>query len=403
MITPGLSRITRLLQNVSISWRAIHVAGTNGKGSICAYVSAMLGAAGLSCGRFTSPHLIDRWDCINVNGKAVRQSLFQDVEARVHAKNKGINASEFEVLTATAFELFQQEKVQVGIVEVGMGGKDDATNVIQNPYATVISKIGMDHQAYLGDSIKSIAHHKAGIMKHGVPCVIDDTIDQGVMDVLEEAAAAKQVPLLYSSEALNTVRGNLPRDTTLEEHQVTNLALAYLALDVTMQTLGQEYDIQTVLNAAIELPWPGRLQTLDLSNLAGRSQTVLLDGAHNVQSAEVLKLYVDRQLRSGEAYQVTWLMALSKGKDIREILKAATRPGDRLVAMQFGPVDGMPWVHPASTQDIQEAASQVGLEVDLSRNSDLKSTLIRAAKMAKGPVVIAGSLYLVSDVLRLLR
>ena len=338
-----------------------------------------------------------------MNGKTIRQSLFQDVEARVHAKIKDINASEFEVLTATAFELFQQEKVQVGIVEVGMGGKDDATNVIQNPYATVISKIGMDHQAYLGDSIESIAHHKAGIMKHGVPCVIDDTNDQRVMDILGEAAAAKQVPLLYSSQALNTVRGKLPRDTTLEEHQVTNLALAYLSLDITMQALGKEYDIQKVLNAAIALPWPGRLQMVDLSHLVGRSQTVLLDGAHNVQSAEVLKSYVDRQLRSGEAYQVTWVMAFSKGKDIREILKAATRPGDRLVATQFGPVDGMPWVHPASIEDIQEAASQVGLEVDLSQNSDLKSTLIRAAKMGKGPVVIAGSLYLVSDVLRLLR
>ena len=403
MITPGLSRITKLLRDVPISWRAVHVAGTNGKGSICAYVSAMLGAAGVTCGRFTSPHLIDRWDCIHVNGHTVRQSLFQDVEARVHAKTKDINASEFEVLTATAFELFQQEKVQLGIVEVGMGGRDDATNVIQNPYATVISKIGMDHQAYLGESIKSIAQHKAGIMKHGVPCVIDDTNDQRVIDVVQEAATAKDVPLIYSSKAVATIQRNLPRDTILEDHQITNLALAYLALDVTMRALGQQYDVQAILNAAIELPWPGRLQTLDLSNLVGRSQTVLLDGAHNVQSAEVLHSYIDRRLRGGDTQQVTWVMAISKGKDIREILKAATRPGDRLVATEFAPVDGMPWVHPASTQDIREAASQVGLEVDLSQDSDLKSTLIRAAKVGKGPVVIAGSLYLVSDVLRLLR
>ena len=321
----------------------------------------------------------------------------------MHAKTEDIDASEFEVLTATAFDLFQQEKVQVGIVEVGMGGRDDATNILQNPYATVISKIGMDHQAYLGESIKSIAQHKAGIMKHGVPCVVDDTNDQRVMDVVQEAAAAKKVPLIYSSRAVTTIRRNLPRDTILEDHQVTNLALAYLALDVTMQALGQEYDVQAILNAAIEMPWPGRLQTLDLSNLLGRSQTVLLDGAHNVQSAEVLKSYVDRQLRRGETHQVTWLMALSKGKDICEIIKAATRPGDRLVATEFGPVDGMPWVHPAPLHEIQEAASKADLEVHFSQDSTLSSTLKEAANLARGPMVVAGSLYLVSDVLRLLR
>ena len=175
MIDLGLARIGRLLQATPQSWRAIHVAGTNGKGSICAYLSAALRSNGLSCGRFTSPHLIDRWDCINVNGRAVSETVFRDVEKAVRQRDQAesLGATEFELLAATAFGVFQREKVEVGVVEVGLGGKLDATNALRHKVVTVIAKIGLDHQSFLGNTLEEIALQKAGIMRPGVPCVVD--------------------------------------------------------------------------------------------------------------------------------------------------------------------------------------------------------------------------------------
>ena len=192
MIKPGLARISQLLKNTALPWKAIHVAGTNGKGSVCAYLSAMLNADNIPFGRFTSPHLIDRWDCIMINGKTVDRELFVSTEDKVEKYNKtqGIGASEFELLTATAFTLFSQEKVKIGVVEVGMGGTEDATNILQDPAVTVITKIGEDHQKFLGSTKQEITDHKAGILKPGVPCVVDSTNDQQVIARIQERASA---------------------------------------------------------------------------------------------------------------------------------------------------------------------------------------------------------------------
>ncbi|KAJ5665721.1 uncharacterized protein N7477_008169 [Penicillium maclennaniae] len=150
MIELGLSRVSSLLQQSSLTWKAIHIAGTNGKGSISAYLSHLLSNEGVRCGRFTSPHLIDRWDCITVGERVVQESLFRQIEDQVKLRDQrlGIGASEFELLTATAFEIFNHEKVEVGVIEVGMGGRLDATNILSDVLVSVIAKIGMDHQAF---------------------------------------------------------------------------------------------------------------------------------------------------------------------------------------------------------------------------------------------------------------
>ena len=142
MIELGLARISTLLRHTPQPWKAIHVAGTNGKGSICAYLSAMLNASGVRCGRFTSPHLIDRWDCITINDETVRESIFKDAESLVLGRNstEKIGASEFELLTATAFEVFAKEKIEMGVIEVGLGGRLDATNAMENKAVTIISR-----------------------------------------------------------------------------------------------------------------------------------------------------------------------------------------------------------------------------------------------------------------------
>lgn len=403
MIELGLARISRLLSYTPQPWKAIHVAGTNGKGTICAYLSAMLHASGVKCGRFTSPHLIDRWDCITINEKAVKESVFREAEELVLKRNQadGIGASEFELLTATAFEVFAKEKIEMGVVEVGLGGKLDATNALKNKVVTIISKIGLDHQAFLGDTIEEIALHKAGIMRPGVPCVVDQSNTPSILSAVQTYAEEIGTDLILSSTESSFLDG-LPEED-FEPHQWQNLACAYTAFHLAYTK--PESPLHRLQSAIQTISWPGRQQMISIRSITGQGEPVLLDGAHNIQSAEVLGSYVQRRLRK-DGEKVTWVMAASQGKELGGILKPLLKPGDCVAAVQFGPVDGMPWVQAMASEHILDAASAAGVPVMQLHNSfnDISGALKWATTVAGGgPIVIAGSLYLVSDVLRILR
>lgn len=382
------------------------MAGTNGKGSICAYLSAMLRAAGIRSGRFTSPHLIHRWDCISLDDRVVDESLFLEMERLINdrAESCRIRASEFERLTATAFEIFTRAGVEVAVVETGMGGRLDATNVLSNPLVTVISKIGLDHQAYLGDSLEAIAYHKAGIMKQDIPCIVDNTNHRGVLDVVaENARRVPAGPLILAPNAqTDLLWAHLSRED-YEPHQQTNLACAVAAMGIALDRAGHRANVEALLPSLGHVQWPGRLQLLSIEAVTGRKEEVLVDGAHNGQSAEVLGSYVDRRLRLG-ASAVTWVIAMSAGKDSGAILSNLIRSGDNVVALEFGPVDGMPWVHPAPSSEILAAVKTLPNShpgrLD-EAGADVKLALQKATDMsAGGPLVMAGSLYLVADILR---
>ncbi|KAI4264203.1 MAG: hypothetical protein L6R42_000669 [Xanthoria sp. 1 TBL-2021] len=410
MIQPGLARISRLLEHSSLPWRAVHVAGTNGKGSVCAYVSAMLHAANIKTGRFTSPHLIDRWDSVTIEEKTIDESKFRKAEDAVKLRDSSgdIRASEFELLTATAFELFTQEKVQVGVIEVGVGGRYDATNIVQHPLVTVITKIGRDHQPLLGTSIEEIANHKAGIMKPGAACIVDATNSDSVLQVL--GATAREVgaePFHRSPSDSGQESADLQKylaKSDLEPHQRINLGLAYRAALIAAQQVAPAVSSRALLEGARESVWPGRLQTLKIRALTGRGEPVILDGAHNTQSAEVLGFYVNERVRT-KTGPITWIIAASLGKDLWELLSHLFQSHDNIVAVEFGPVDGMPWVLPVDAESILEVARSLGVDGLLANaGKDVLRSLQLAAKTATGdPIVICGSLYLVSDVLRLLR
>ena len=402
MIDLGLARVGRLVQHTPQTWKAIHVAGTNGKGSICAYISAMLTASGLSYARFTSPHLIDRWDCIDVNGKPVSEAVFLDAEDAIKQRDKEgrIGATEFELLTATAFEIFHRQRVEYGVVEVGLGGKLDATNVLKQKAVTVLAKIGLDHQAFLGNTIEEIALQKAGIMRPAVPCVVDGSNQASVLRVVEEHSREVGAEIHFPSTAsiADAVAGE-----RFEPHQIQNLACAHMAFRLACPE--QDRPLSQFLSSIKQIQWPGRLQRLDIHKVTGHPQEVLLDGAHNPQSAEVLAHYVETHLRSG-GLPVTWVLAATQGKDMAGIFGLLLKPGDQVAAVRFGPVDGMPWVQPAEPAELLELASRHGVEDRATHNAgdDVKDALVWASKAAAGgPVVIAGSLYLVSSVLRLLR
>lgn len=410
MIELGISRISRLLQQTPLSWKAIHIAGTNGKGSISAYLSHLLAAGGIRCGRFTSPHLIDRWDCITIDEKVVQESLFRQIEASVKLRDRslGIGASEFELLTATAFEIFNHERVEVGVVEVGMGGRLDATNILNNVLVSVISKIGLDHQAMLGDSIEQIAREKAGILKPGVPCVIDGTNSVEVLKTIQcrvkelrlRSVFALPDALDMEPEALTRVFKRLD----LLPHQRMNMRCAVLALQFALSEIRPELEIDPLIAELAHVEWPGRLQNIVLEPLVSRREPILLDGAHNSQSAEVLGQYVDSRLRPLRG-SVTWVIAASRGKDLDGLFHSFIKPGDRVATTSFGPVDGMPWIRAVGTSSLATCVQSIkGIGEVKEFEGDIHAAIDWACGAAAGdPLVIAGSLYLVSDVFRLLR
>jgi len=472
MIELGLQRISRLLSKTHLPWRAIHVAGTNGKGSICVYISGMLEAYNNSPsrlakkqprirhGRFTSPHLIDRWDCISINQQPVSSTLFHEIEKKVLLRNarEEINASEFEVLTATAFEIFTHEKVDIGVIEVGMGGRLDATNVLGQPVereppeetitraaplVTAIAKIGLDHQNFLGSTLQAIAAEKAGILKPGVPLVYDSSNPTEVTNTFQTLASQIGAPISLLKSLITTTPTMLPSaqalSHTLPRSDLVILGLApegstpihtrqntSVALQATLLALNQfipsTIDKSDLLPSLLAVPsqtiFPGRLQALNIKPLTGRVRPVLLDGAHNAQSAAVLAEAV-AELRSTSdgspaSGKVTWLLAASDSKNIEELLAPLLKPGDAFCAVEFGPVDGMPWVKAMSSAKVARAAKAAvegglsGAGVVESDESafgrDVAGGLKKASEVAnEGPLVVAGSLYLVGSVLRALR
>lgn len=411
MIELGLSRIGQLVKHSPLTWKAIHVAGTNGKGSITAYISGILTEAGVLTGRFNSPHLIDRWDCITIQDHPVSKSFFSQVEDEVNHRNEKLElrASEFEVLTATAFEIFNRAHVEVGVVEVGLGGRLDATNVLspQDVLVSAISKIGLDHLSLLGPDLSAIAREKAGIMKANVPCVVDGTNETTVLEVLHKQAEIVKSRLSLAtpgaaSHVMTLLQPFIQR-LNMVPHQQANLLVAVEALKAVESSLDLKSTIEDSLHVIPHIAWPGRLQTINLLPIIGRDAVALLDGAHNTQSAEVLSDYVDQRIRP-HSRSVTWILAASKGKDVAELVRCILRPQDNVIATKFGPVDGMPWVGPVETAEIVQAAKQVSDRVTTTESETVKTALHYLSQSHEpGAIVIAGSLYLVSDVLRLLR
>ncbi|KAG0633225.1 Mur ligase [Tuber brumale] len=426
MIDLGLKRIARLVRDQGkFPWRAIHVAGTNGKGSVCAYISSCLESSDIPSARFTSPHLVDRWDCITLNGAPVSEELFLATEATVKQKNvqENIDASEFEILTATAFEIFSRERIDLAVVEVGIGGRLDATNVIEPPIVAVITKIGLDHQTFLGSSLEEIAREKGGVIKAGSRCIVDGTNEEKVLAVLGKMAEEAGAESFHAVRPEMVGEGGRGDGSVCEitteafgrqrfegfltgNYQPANLSCAVHALSY----LSMEYPsitASTILAGVRNTRWPGRMDTVDLSCLfPGQERRVLLDGAHNTQAALALSDYVTKGLRTGGKF-VSWNIAASKGKDVKEMLGILLRPGDKVVAVEFGPVDGMPWVTATSTGDIIGAVRELfGEEIEaVDGGKDVLGGVKVALELAgeEGRTVVAGSLYLAGDLIRLLR
>jgi folylpolyglutamate synthase/dihydrofolate synthase len=418
MIKLGLERASRLCNPIPQPWKAIHVAGTNGKGSVCAFITNALRAHGLKCGTFTSPHLIDKWDCIKINGLPIQGSVFSKIEEHLRARDSAeeIGASEFELLTASAFQAFTDENVDLAVVECGMGGGRDATNVLKHKEVAVITRIGLDHQEFLGEDIRQIAAEKCGIFTYDIEVIYDHHNDPDVITEIRyqtHAAATRPAPSPFfyaphykiSNPRVAHYKDSFDQKFGPDSYLSSNALVAYRAAHVflTRQKLVPENNL--LARAIMATKIPGRMQHLDLEPLVGQPTKALIDGAHNAQAIERLQHDGIKGLR--QSGPISWVFAFSEGKPLDEMILPLIQPGDTVAAVEFGPVDGMEWKRPTPSLHIKEFLdSQNLLDVknkDFGRN--IRDGLIWSADKTHGThsVAIIGSLYLASDVLRMLR
>lgn len=321
-INLGLQRIKlvlALLDNPQKNYKIIHVAGTNGKGSTCKTVNQILiehfKNTDKKIGLFTSPHLFSYCERIKINNVDIKEEIFDRLVNDIDnfAKNNNIELSEFELITAVALHYFYIQKVDYVILEVGLGGKYDATNVI-NPIITAITTIDLDHTERLGDTIGKIALQKAGIIKKNIPIVISK--DNKGLEVIKKVAELNNSKVIEVDK--NDVHYNL---NLLGEHQKENTALA-LAI---VKNIGLDIKEETIKKALNDVNWKFRLEY-------DKNKNILIDGAHNPSGIKALRDFLDKNFKDKKKI---FLFGCLKNKDYKTMLDILIRPEDKLYFYEF--------------------------------------------------------------------
>jgi dihydrofolate synthase/folylpolyglutamate synthase len=409
----GLERIQVLLGALGYPQRRVpivHVAGSNGKGSVCAYLSSALWAAGYRVGRYTSPHLVSWRERICINDQPIAADDLRRALDRVIAAIDSDQPSptQFEVFTAAAWLFFAEAEVDVAVIEVGLGGRLDATNVVETPLVSVITSLSREHWQRLGPTLADIAREKAGILKAGRPAVIGPLPPEAEA-VVKARLAELDCPVVWPRSA-QPVEENQARYETAQasltyplpfpgEHQLSNSALAVAAL-LELRRQGWEISDAAMVQGMASARWPGRLQWTTWQDDAGQPHPLLIDGAHNPAAAEVLRRYVDTQFTKSDGLPpattstanqgVAWLMGMLTTKDHREVFEALLRPGDSLYLV---PVPE----HLSATPD-ELAAVAKAVCPDLyhcGTYADLHQGLAALARDLASLKVFCGSLYLI--------
>ena len=362
----------------------IHVAGTNGKGSTCAFMRAMMEAAGLSVHVFTSPHLVRFNERIRLAGEIVDDARLIDWLERTHDAIKGQEITQFEATTATALLAFSEVPADVLILEVGLGGSYDATNVIDQPALSVITPIDFDHKAFLGSDIRKIAGEKAGIIKSGRPALT--AIQRKICDdVIAKRAEDVGAPL-YRLKA--HFIDAMPEDLgLLGEHQRANAALAAMAV----QLFGNStiIDQNAIFEGARNVVWPARMQRLKDGPLTALApnQEIWLDGGHNPHAARAIA----RQLNNMPG-RTALVAAMLASKDATGYFMPF-----RQVQPEVFTLPNAPGHQGAEPQALAEAATNAGLKA--AAYDSLEAALKAAATTGVDRILICGSLYLAGEVL----
>lgn len=431
----GLERITRLLDDLGNPHHRvpiIHVAGTNGKGSVCAYLSSILKQAGYRVGRYISPHLVSWRERICINDMPIESAelykLLLEIQQKIHQATRRDRPSptQFEVITAAAWLYFARQAVDVAVMEVGLGGRLDATNVCDRPLVTVVTSISREHWQRLGPTVADIAGEKAGILKSGCPAVIGELPPEADA-VVRQRIEALGCPAFWVPPAEDLghaqarYRPVYPSDSTSESdsisntdtakdlvyplplpgpHQLMNSALAIATLQV-LRDQGWGIPDAAIVEGLRQTRWPGRIQWV-----TWRGHQVLIDGAHNPAAAAALRQYVDRRVNESveggdrPLSSIHWVMGMLSTKDHGDVFKALLRDGD---ALSLVPVPDHSTADPATlaalAQSICPTLNPCSVYGDVFEA--LEAAIRRQDSLSPSPtIVLCGSLYLIGHFFR---
>ena len=404
----GLERMVELLAlrgNPHLKLKVIHIGGTNGKGSTITFLKNMLEKMGLKVGVFSSPYLIHYTDQISINGKSIPEArleaMMADYESLLEGE-KGLalqGTTEFEIITALAYDYFAAEKVDVAIMEVGMGGLLDSTNVCQ-PILTGITTIGLDHVALLGDTLEAIAEQKAGIIKQGIPLVTGHIVPEALA-VIDRIAEGKDAPrIVYGTDYqvghqesvvtgevfdyTSPVRQGRFQTGLLGLHQIENAGMALALLDIYCQEIGQELASNDLLAQALEeTRWPGRLEVLSSEPM------MILDGAHNPHAIKALLTTLQERFAD---YHKEILFTCIKTKALEDMLDLLeTVPNSQLTLTYFDDsraTDEKVMQEVAASRKLNYQSWQEFLDQKMTDKNEEKQTVR----------IVTGSLYFLSQV-----
>jgi dihydrofolate synthase/folylpolyglutamate synthase len=373
-------KLAALAGNPQEKLRFIHVAGTNGKGSTCAMLENIYRAAGLRVGLFTSPHLVSFRERIQVNRQLISEADIVRLVGELRAANKENNATLFEFATVMSLKFFAEQKCDLVIWETGLGGRLDATNIV-TPLASVITNIGFDHTQWLGDTLEKIAAEKAGIIKEKIP-VVTSVENAEALAVIEKIAREKNASLSKVNSEFRIQNSELP---LLGEHQKLNAALAVATIEILQSQIPvSEKQIKTGLQ---NVNWPGRLQLIEKLN----GQKILLDGAHNVAGAEVLR---DTIQKNFPATKRTLILGILQDKNWREICEILAPLAQKIFLVS---VSSQRTANPNELADVCRAKNPAA---EIFAEKSLANALKKTSN--EKFIVITGSLYLIGEALELL-
>ena len=387
----GLDNIRALLAGLGhpeAAWPSIHIGGTNGKGSVTAMVERALRASGLRTGRYTSPHLDRIEERVAIDGAAIDSATYETVTADVFSvvDALGLNPTFFEVSTAVAFEIFRREQVGVAVVEVGLGGRFDATNVL-TPRITAITSIALDHERHLGRTLSEIAFEKAGIAKPGVPLIIGHVPKEAAARISKVAAEAG-APIV-DAHRTTTDRRYPPLTLALAgRHQLENAAVAVAILEQWSATVSH-VSTEAIVTGLTRCEWPARLEWLRLSRRsaaligAKAEGEVLIDAAHNPAGAAALASY----LEDTRSARLPIVFAAMTDKDVGAMIKALEPVASMFVATTVPHARARSAVEMAD--EIRKYAS-----VEVIAAATPEEAVARALEHAP-KIAAAGSIYMV--------
>ena len=408
----SLDRISQLLDKLGNPHEKlppiIHVAGTNGKGSTLAFTRAILEAQGYEVHVHTSPHLVNWHERYRLAGALVSDDVLADAIQRVADANNNKPITVFEILSAVMFVLFSEHEADFALVEVGLGGRFDATNVIPSPIACAIAPVALDHQAYLGDTISKIAFEKAGIIKRKIPVAVGRQQDDA-RDTIEEVARKNGSMIVIAGQDFDAYRDatgfvyqdedgllDLPMPKLIGEHQLDNAALAIAAIRLAKIKVSPEAFAQGMLNVT----WPGRLERLPngkiTTQLSGHSD-VWIDGGHNPSAGEAIAAELMRQ-NANSARKTLLVCGMINTKEPYGYFKPFEKLGAEVITIPVAMSEAG-----ISPQVLAQSASETGLQTNTcdSLQEGINLAVKRLEQEPELRILFCGSLYMVGEVLDL--